>query len=151
MKKAVDKRVFRYKNPHTEFLCPLCGVERAVRYTSKLSVKNYIQIAMISVPVVYFLFPLMGERSFFVIFILWFIFEGVKRLLFSREIPCPHCGFDASWYKRDVKVARQKVKEFWDKKNSEKKEEEKHPETSHRPMDHFDLPPSELEEQHSQL
>ena len=31
----------------------------------------------------------------------------------GKQISCPHCGFDATWYKRDVKVARQLVKDFW--------------------------------------
>jgi hypothetical protein len=46
----------------------------------------------------------------------WGAMEFSLRLLFKKEIPCPHCGFDATWYKKDMKVARQKVKEFWDKK-----------------------------------
>jgi hypothetical protein len=50
-------------------------------------------------------------------------FEGIRRMLFSRQVPCPHCGFDASWYKRDVKVARRLVGEFWGDKQSEKDKE----------------------------
>jgi hypothetical protein len=49
----------------------------------------------------------------FIFFPLWMGFEWVRRALFSRGIPCPHCGFDASWYKRDVKVARRLVSDFW--------------------------------------
>jgi ribosomal protein L37E len=51
----------------------------------------------------------------FSFFLYWACFEAGRRIFFSREIPCPHCGFDASWYKRDVKVARRKVDEFWQK------------------------------------
>ncbi len=64
-------------------------------------------------------FPIMGLRSFFVFFIFWAGFEAAVRMNFRKEVPCPHCGFDASWYKRDVTVARKKVKDFWDKGNSE--------------------------------
>ena len=39
---------------------------------------------------------------------------------YRKEIPCPHCGFDASWYKKDVKIARRLVKEFWDKQEDVK-------------------------------
>lgn len=63
------------------------------------------------------LWPLMGVKSFFVFFIVWGIFEAALRVVFKKEIPCPHCGFDATWYKKDVKVARDKVKVFWDSKN----------------------------------
>ena len=61
-------------------------------------------------------YPFFGLRSLVVFFMVWGAMEFSLRLLFKKEIPCPHCGFDASWYKKDVKVARQKVKEFWDQK-----------------------------------
>ena len=38
--------------------------------------------------------------------------------MLKSEIPCPYCGFDASWYKKDVKIARKKVQEFWKKKEN---------------------------------
>ena len=62
-------------------------------------------------------YPFFGLRSLVVFFMVWGAMEFSLRFLFKKEIPCPHCGFDASWYKKDVKVARQKVKEFWDQKN----------------------------------
>ena len=65
------------------------------------------------------LYPFLGFRSVVVFFLVLGGMEFSIRVLFKKEIPCPHCGFDATWYKKDVKVARQKVKEFWDKKNSD--------------------------------
>ena len=65
------------------------------------------------------LWPIMSGRSLFSFFFYWAGFEGVRRLLFRKEIPCPHCGFDASWYKRDVKMAKQLVHNFWDAKTPE--------------------------------
>ena len=62
------------------------------------------------------MYPFLGLRSVVVFFLVWGVMEFSKRILFKKEIPCPHCGFDATWYKKDVKVARQKVKEFWDEK-----------------------------------
>ena len=58
-------------------------------------------------------FPFWGFRSAIVIPIVWGLFEGIHKLQFRKEIPCPYCGFDATWYKRDVKMARKAVKEFW--------------------------------------
>jgi hypothetical protein len=46
------------------------------------------------------------------------MFELSIRTDFKKQVPCPHCGFDATWYKKDVKVARSVVKEFWDQKNA---------------------------------
>lgn len=66
------------------------------------------------------LFPIMGTTGFSVFFLIWGLFELVIRSDFKKQIPCPHCGFDASDYKRDVKVAREKVKQFWDQKNPPK-------------------------------
>jgi hypothetical protein len=64
----------------------------------------------------------MSFRAGFVFFIYWFGFEATVRLLFKKDLPCPHCGFDASWYKRDVRVTRQKVEEFWQAKQVDNQE-----------------------------
>ncbi len=54
----------------------------------------------------------------FIFFLVWAVFEGQVRIAYRREIPCPHCGLDASWYQRDVKVTRRLIREFWDKQSS---------------------------------
>jgi hypothetical protein len=65
----------------------------------------------------------MSFRAGFVFFVYWLGFEATVRLLFKKDLPCPHCGFDASWYKRDVRITRQKVEEFW--KAQQQKEQNK--------------------------
>ncbi len=67
-----------------------------------------------------------GFMSFIFFFITWAIFELVVRSNFQKQIPCPYCGFNASWYKRDVKVARALVQEFWDEKQIEKDSKQPH-------------------------
>lgn len=111
-------RVFRLKNPTMEFYCPLCRTERAFKGQPRLSGQNLLQITFLTALVVIIAYPLAGIKSLPIFFIFWAGFELIKRLSFTKEIPCPHCGFDATWYHRDVRVAREKVKEFWDKKNS---------------------------------
>lgn len=64
------------------------------------------------------LVPLMHEKAVFIFFIVWPSFEIINKILYRKELPCPYCGFDATWYRRDVKVARKIVKNFWDKKNT---------------------------------
>jgi hypothetical protein len=64
------------------------------------------------------LFPFMGLKCFFIFFVFWAAFELSVRTDYKKQVPCPHCGFDATWYKKDVKVARQLVKDFWDQKNT---------------------------------
>ena len=82
-----------------------------------MSVLNYIQIVLLTGFITAIAFPYAGFKTTAAIFPIWLAFEGVRRILFSREVPCPHCGFDASWYKRDVKVARKRVAEFWAQKS----------------------------------
>ena len=60
--------------------------------------------------------------SFYLGFVIWIGAEAVVRLRFKKEIPCPHCGFDATWYKRDVKVAKKLVSQFWQQQEQQKTE-----------------------------
>lgn len=116
--RPLEKRVYRYKNPSKNFFCPLCRTERAVTISPRLTHKNYAQIFLTSIVFSALLYPLMEVRSFFVFFVVWAIFELAVRSDFKKQVPCPHCGFDATWYKKDVKVARKLVKDFWEQKKS---------------------------------
>ncbi len=117
--KPLETRVYRYKNPAKAFYCPLCRTERAVTISPRLTTRNYLQIFLTSIILSSALFPLMGVRSFFTFFLVWAIFEIAVRTDFKKQVPCPHCGFDATWYKKDVKVARQLVKDFWAEKKGQ--------------------------------
>lgn len=64
------------------------------------------------------LFPFFGVESGVIFFAIWGVFELAIRSDFKKQVACPHCGFDATWYKKDVKVARQKVAEFWAQKQT---------------------------------
>lgn len=116
--KPLESRVYKYKNAATNFYCPLCRTERSVTISPRLTVKNYIQITLTALVFGSGLYPFMGIRSAFVFFVIWAGFELAVRSDFKKQVPCPHCGFDATWYKKDVKVARQLVKDFWEQKNS---------------------------------
>lgn len=116
--KPIDRRSYRYKNSVNTFFCPLCSTERVYRTRPKLNALNHAQIALLTLISTAALYSVMGLKALFLYFAYWAIFEMSVRVLFRKEVPCPHCGFDASWYKRDVKVARRLVQEFWDQKNS---------------------------------
>jgi hypothetical protein len=113
-----DHRPYKFKNPSMKFFCPLCRVERAFMSTPRVSKFNYVQIALTSSMAVALTYERMGPYSLIFPFIIWAGVEMVRRWAFRGEIPCPHCGFDASWYQRDVKVARRLVHQFWDKNDS---------------------------------
>ena len=111
-------RVYKYKNQASTFFCPLCRSERGISISPRLTKKNYVQILLTSIVVGSFLFPFIGVKCFFIFFVNLAIFELAVRTDYKKQIACPHCGFDATWYKRDVKVARQIVKDFWVQKQT---------------------------------
>lgn len=111
----IDRRTYKYKQSLMKFFCPLCGTERAFTVGARLSWINYLQIIVATGLVTSLLFPFVGAKGLFTFFPIWATFELVRRALFKKEVPCPHCGFDATWYKRDVKKARQLVESFWER------------------------------------
>ena len=106
-------RFYKVKNPRKSFLCALCSAPRSMKYSKNLSGKNYLQILIVSICLSWLLYPVMGVRAVLLIFPLWMIAEVINKLLYRKELPCPYCGFDATWYRRDVTIAQRKVKEFW--------------------------------------
>ncbi|MEX0798738.1 MAG: hypothetical protein WEB87_07100 [Bacteriovoracaceae bacterium] len=121
-----NAKFYKVKNPKTSFLCALCRAPRQMRRSKNLSIKNYLQLLVLAVFIGWLCFPLMGLKSLYLLFVLWPMVEMTNKILYRKEIPCPYCGFDATWYRRDVKVARRKVEEFWNINHPEhvqKKEE----------------------------
>jgi hypothetical protein len=118
LKKPLVTRVYKYKNKSRNFFCPLCRTERNVNTSPRLTTKNHIQIILTSIILGSMLYPFFKVESFVIFFVVWGSFELAIRSDFKKQVPCPHCGFDATWYKKDVRVARQKVAEFWAEKQS---------------------------------
>ncbi len=110
-----SKKYYKVKNAQLNFLCPLCGAKRGLRYSSRLKFKNYIHILLTTLILSLSLYPFVGLRAAFSIFLVWPLYEFVNKVNFRREIPCPYCGFDATWYRRDIKVAKRLVKDFFAK------------------------------------
>ena len=106
-------RFYKVKNPRKHFLCALCSAPRSMKYSKHLSAKNYLQIIILSAFISWVGFPLMGVKSFLLLFPVWMLIEIANKILYRKEVACPYCGFDATWYRRDVKVANKIVKEFW--------------------------------------
>lgn len=106
----MDKRIYRIKDPQKRFFCPLCRTERGIVVSPRLTAKNYLQILLTSAILFAGMYSMIGVRGFAIFFVVWGLFELSVRSQFKKEIPCPHCGFDATWYHRDVKIARELVK-----------------------------------------
>ena len=107
------KRFYKTKNPTKKFLCALCSAPRSMKYSKTLNHKQIVQIVLISTALSWGLFSVVGIKSIFSIFLVWPAFEMINKLLYRKEIPCPYCGFDATWYRRDVVKANSLVKDFW--------------------------------------
>ncbi len=115
--KPLESRVYKLREPAMTFLCPLCATERAFSTRPRLNRLHFLQITFLTAITTILFYSLTGIKILPVFFLYWTVFEIAIRIRFKSEIPCPHCGFDATWYKKDVRVARKKIKEFWDKKN----------------------------------
>ena len=111
-------RFYKVKNAKREFFCALCDSPRQMKYSSHLSPKNYFQIFILSLAMGWPLFYIMSYKVVYILFINWILVEVANKVMYRKEIPCPYCGFDATWYRRDVKVARKIVNEFWASKNA---------------------------------
>jgi hypothetical protein len=95
-----------------ECFCALCRTPRKLKYNRHLSKMNYVQILFISFVLILLTYRWVGEKGILYLPIVWVIFEMTHKLLYRKDIKCPYCGFDPTWYKRDVKLARVKVQEF---------------------------------------
>ncbi len=116
---ALVQRVFKPKKANTHFYCPLCRSKRYFLLSSKLKKKNYGHILVFWLLFSTLFYPLTGWKGFLIWpFPVATVYEVLYKLTFRKEVPCPHCGFDMTWYRRDVKVAKQQVIDFWSSKNS---------------------------------
>ena len=106
-------RFYKVKKPSREFLCALCSAPREMKYSRNLSMMNYAQVVLLSITVSWLVSPWLGVKSLFAICIILPAFEVTNKILYRKGIGCPYCGFDATWYRRDVTVAKRLVKDYW--------------------------------------
>ena len=110
-------RNYRFKKPLKTFLCALCGSSRELRFKSSLSIKNYFQIITGCTALALVLSPWFAWKGICLFPLIWLSTELVMKSMYRKELKCPDCGFDPVWYCKDVKVAKQKVENFWDNDN----------------------------------
>ena len=110
-----DIKFYKVKNPKKKFFCALCKSPRELRYQRTLSSRNHFQLTVLIVCLAWPSYEMLGPRSLFVLPIVYMIAEVANKILYRKNLPCPFCGFDATWYRRDVTVARKKVLDFMEK------------------------------------
>lgn len=95
-----------------ECFCALCRSPRTLRYSRSLKGQHYIQILVLTLVVTASLSPWFDWKGAFALPLIWATFESIHKSLYRKDLKCPYCGFDPTWYKKDVKLARRKVEEF---------------------------------------
>ncbi len=102
MRKAVKKECF----------CAHCRSPRSLRYHRRLQNSHFVQIAVLTIVVGASLYPWLEFKGFMSLPIIWAIFDLTYKTLYRKDLKCPFCGFDPTWYKKDVTVARRQVEDF---------------------------------------
>lgn len=100
------------KKPLKDCFCALCRSPRKLRYSRYLSGAHYFQILVLTLVFAAGTFPWLHWKGGMALPIIWAIFESIHKSLYRKDLKCPFCGFDPKWYRKDIKLARQKVEEF---------------------------------------
>lgn len=95
-----------------ECFCALCRSPRRLRYSRHLTKLHYGQILVLTLVFTAATFPLLSWKGAMSLPVIWALFESIHKSLYRKDLKCPYCGFDPKWYKKDIKLARQKVEEF---------------------------------------
>lgn len=100
------------KAAHRDCFCALCRTPRKLRYARGLKARHYGQILVLTIVAAAIMYPWFDWKGVMSLPIIWGIFESTHSSLYRKDLKCPFCGFDPSWYKKDVKFARQQVEDF---------------------------------------
>ena len=100
------------KKESQEIFCACCRSPRKMRLDRHLSRLNYLQILVLTLGVTAIAYPWLNWKGACSLPIIWALFESIHKSLYRKELKCPYCGFDPTWYKKDVRFARQQVEEF---------------------------------------
>jgi hypothetical protein len=92
--------------------CALCRTPRVIRYSRNLQPLHYGQIVLLTVALTWIFFSWFAFKTLGVFFLIWALYELALKMLYRRDLKCKVCGFDPTWYKRDVKIARKQVQEY---------------------------------------
>ena len=102
MKKSLRKDCF----------CAHCRSPRKLRYHRRLQNAHFVQIFILSFGAAAALFPWLDFKGLGVFFLIWPAFDLTYKTLYRKDLKCPYCGFDPTWYKKDVTIARRQVEDF---------------------------------------
>ena len=117
----MDSLPFEYqKKKYWEFYCPVCKSQRRTLFWPSPRPRHYLSLVVFISVLVFLLWNWYGLKTLFIGFPIWGGFEFVYRARARQSLICPNCGFDPYLYKHDVKLARQKIEDFFKNKNQSK-------------------------------
>lgn len=96
------------------FFCPLCKYHQSTSTIDKVGLKHHAQIALGTITITYFSFPIFGLKGLSLYLVFWTAFEFFYRLRKRQALVCESCGFDPFLYKQDVNKARQALRAHWE-------------------------------------
>jgi len=83
-----------------------------IRYSRRLLSRHYFQILTLGFVFTAATYSWFEFKGAFALPLIWALFEIIHKTLYRKDLRCPHCGFDPTWYKKDVKLARRRVEDF---------------------------------------
>ncbi len=95
-----------------ECFCAHCRSKRVLKYSRRLEGRHFIQIFVLTLGVTAVLYPYFDWKGACAFFLIWPAFDMTDKTLARRDLKCPYCGFDPTWYKKDVTSARRQVEDF---------------------------------------
>jgi len=95
-----------------ECFCALCSTPRKLKYSRNLGKIHYLQILTLTGLITYATYAWFGFKGAMTLPVIWILFETIHKSLYRKELACPFCGFDPTWYKKDIKLARRRVEDF---------------------------------------
>jgi hypothetical protein len=100
------------KKESKECYCACCRTPRTLQYDRLMKGRHYLQIFILTLVLTFATYPWFQWKAVTAMPLIWAIFESFHKSLYRKELSCPYCGFDPTWYKKDVRLARRKVEEF---------------------------------------
>lgn len=95
-----------------ECFCAHCRSPRKLRYHRRLQNAHFVQIFILTLGVSAALYPWLDFKGIGSFFLIWPAFDLTYKTLYRKDLKCPFCGFDPTWYKKDVTIARRQVEDF---------------------------------------
>jgi hypothetical protein len=103
------------------FMCPLCQVQRRVRFQPGFGgLRQVLQIVITSLTFSLVTWPWLEWKGIVSLLPFWITFEIFYRWRARAVLHCAQCGFDPYLFRINVKWAKREIEAHWRKKFAER-------------------------------